>query len=139
LIFILCKYLLSSECVVFIHVQVRLSRTPMFFIRHTCLNTSWLGWYYKMYKNTSKKDLEENDSEFTLAFWIWYCTLSQSWLYVCLFSKAFQHVNVCLFVWWCLTPLSTIFQLYRGGQFYWWRKTEYSETTIDLSQVTDKL
>jgi len=35
--------------------------------------------------------------------------------------------------------LSKIFQLYRGDQFYCWRKPMYPEKTTDLSQVTDKL
>jgi len=30
-------------------------------------------------------------------------------------------------------------QLYRGSQFYRWRKPEYPEIPTDLSQVTDKL
>jgi len=39
----------------------------------------------------------------------------------------------------CLISLSTLFQLYRGGQFYKWSNLESPEKTTDLPQVTDKL
>jgi hypothetical protein len=46
--------------------------------------------------------------------------------------------RVVVVLWrWCLIPLIT-FQLYRDGQFYWWRKSKCPKIT-NQSLVTDKL
>ena len=35
----------------------------------------------------------------------------------------------------CLTHISTIFQLYHGGQLYWWKKSLFPYKTTDLPQL----
>ena len=52
--------------------------------------------------------------------------------------RFFQQIHfILVYGLWCLTPLSTIFQLYRDGWFQWWWKPVYPEKTIDLSEITD--
>jgi hypothetical protein len=47
--------------------------------------------------------------------------------------EIFQNINCNLY-----HMMNTVFQLYRGSQFYWWRKPEYLVKTTDQLQVTDK-
>ena len=72
---------------------------------------------------------------FTLEITLFYLKIFRNQLMTIRQEHNFRPSS-CVFGLWCLTPLSTIIQLYR--QFYWWRKPEYPEKTTDLSQVTDK-
>jgi hypothetical protein len=59
------------------------------------------------------------------------------------FLGCLRLTNKFDFHFWCRVRMvfdaTWIFQLYGGDQFYWWRKSEHSKNTTNLSLVADKL
>ena len=87
---------------------------------------------------------EDRDSRFTTYEGVWRSDIEQTsdiladavFLHTVISIDGKYHIQVSYgLVLWC----STIFQLYRGRQFYWWKKQEDPGKTTDLSQVSDIL
>ena len=95
----------------------------------------------KIYLIEQKIYPNHQDEWYILSQWFtkMYNAISLTVLYMCILCTSACPFREIKWVWnfnclglLYLTPLSRIFQLYRGTQFYWWMKPEYLEKTTDL-------
>ena len=139
----------------------KIVRLPDKILNHSVIDSHWHPFTYLLIHVLIVKFPVFTIS---LGLYVWYATTLTSrycvlfkimtWLYTVSPSCSFCHLlilwsldNICHYNlsfmymtchiklgFWCLTPLSTIYQLYSAAQFWWWRKPDYTH----LSHVPDK-